>query len=88
MHPDVGLNTLSWYKRKLLGDSISSKVGKQSKISTQTQNYIAKKLQNVSLNGRKCVQSYLLTLGVEKSYQQEKAHCLGQKNTSIITIND
>jgi hypothetical protein len=83
MHPNVGLNTLSRYKRKLLGESISSRVGKQSKISTQTQNYIAKNPQNVSLNGLKCVQSYLLTLGVEKSYQQEKAHCLGQKTPAL-----
>ena len=36
MYPNVELGTLSWYKRKFLGDSTSPKGGKQSKISTQT----------------------------------------------------
>ncbi|KAG2214813.1 hypothetical protein INT46_006605 [Mucor plumbeus] len=67
MYPNVGLSTLSRYKRKFLGDSTSPKGGKQSKISTQTQNYIARNLQNGSLNGPKGVQSYLLTLGIEMS---------------------
>ncbi|KAG2196174.1 hypothetical protein INT46_000455, partial [Mucor plumbeus] len=61
------LSTLSRYKRKFLGDSTSPKGGKQSKISTQTRNYIARNLQNGSLNGPKGVQSYLLTLGIEMS---------------------
>ncbi|KAG2195509.1 hypothetical protein INT46_002704 [Mucor plumbeus] len=65
MYPNVGLSTLSRYKRKFLGDSTSPKGGKQSKISTQTRNYIAKNFQNGSLNGPKGVQSYLLTHGIE-----------------------
>ncbi|KAG2193206.1 hypothetical protein INT46_007610 [Mucor plumbeus] len=48
-------------------DSTSPKGGKQSKISTQTLNYIARNLRNGSLNGPKGVQSYLLTLGIEMS---------------------
>ncbi|KAG2202005.1 hypothetical protein INT46_008405 [Mucor plumbeus] len=67
MYPNVGLSTLSWYKRKFLGDSTSPKGGKRSKISTQTQNYIARNFQNGSLSGPKGVQSYLLTLGIEMS---------------------
>ncbi|KAG2207808.1 hypothetical protein INT46_011207 [Mucor plumbeus] len=67
MYPNVGLSTLSRYKRKFLGDSTSPKGGKQSKISTQTQSYIARNLQNGSLNGPKGVQSYLLTLRIEMS---------------------
>ncbi|KAG2194008.1 hypothetical protein INT46_007120 [Mucor plumbeus] len=35
MNPNVGLGTLSRYKRKFLGDYTSPKGGKQSKISTQ-----------------------------------------------------
>ena len=65
MHSNVGLSTLFRYKRKLLGDSTLPIVGKQSKTSTQTQNYIAKNLRSGGLNGPKYVQSYLLTLGAE-----------------------
>ncbi|KAG2209070.1 hypothetical protein INT46_003645 [Mucor plumbeus] len=53
MYPNVGLSTLSRYKRKFLGDPTSPKGEKQSKISTQTRNYIAKNLRNGSLNGSK-----------------------------------
>ncbi|KAG2196679.1 hypothetical protein INT46_009602 [Mucor plumbeus] len=67
MYPNVELSTLSRYKRKFLGDSTSPKGGKRSKTSTQTQNYIARNLQNGSFNGPKGVQSYLLTLGIEMS---------------------
>ncbi|KAG2207825.1 hypothetical protein INT46_006991 [Mucor plumbeus] len=67
MYPNVGLSTLSWYKRKFLGDSTSPKDGKQNKISTQTRNYIAKNIQNGSFNSSKGVQSYLLNFGVEIS---------------------
>ena len=68
MYPNVGLSTLSRYKRKFLGNSISpTKGGKQNKISIQTRNYIAKNLQKSSFNSPKDVQSYLLTLGVEMS---------------------
>ncbi|KAG2189897.1 hypothetical protein INT46_006289, partial [Mucor plumbeus] len=67
MYPNIELSTLSRYKRKFLGDPTSPKGGKQSKISTQTRNYIAKNLRNGSLNGPKKVQSYLLTLGIEIS---------------------
>ncbi|KAG2194674.1 hypothetical protein INT46_004216 [Mucor plumbeus] len=52
MYPNVGLSTLSRYKRKFLGDSTSPK---------------ARNLRNGSLNGPKGVQSYLLTLGIEMS---------------------
>ncbi|KAG2191145.1 hypothetical protein INT46_010969 [Mucor plumbeus] len=52
MYPNVGLSTLSRYKRKFLGNSTSPK---------------ARNLQNGSLNGPKGVQSYLLTLGIEVS---------------------
>ncbi|KAG2189561.1 hypothetical protein INT46_008369 [Mucor plumbeus] len=52
MYPNVELGTLSWYKRKFLGDSTSPK---------------ARNLRNGSLNGPKGVKSYLLTLGVEMS---------------------
>ncbi|KAG2209362.1 hypothetical protein INT46_002605 [Mucor plumbeus] len=52
MYPNVGLGTLSRYKRKFLGDSTSPK---------------AKNLRNGSLNGPKGVQNYLLTLGTEMS---------------------
>jgi len=38
MYPNVGLGTLSRYKRKFLGNSTSPKGGKQSKISTLTRN--------------------------------------------------
>ncbi|KAG2215571.1 hypothetical protein INT46_000377 [Mucor plumbeus] len=67
MYPNVELSTLYRYKRKFLGGSTSPKGGKRSKISTQTQNYIARNFQNGSLNGPKGVQSYLLTLGIEMS---------------------
>ncbi|KAG2203341.1 hypothetical protein INT46_000607 [Mucor plumbeus] len=67
IYPNVGLSTLFRYKRKFLGDPTSAKGGKQSKISTQTRNYIAKNLRNGSLNDPKIVQSYLLTLGIEIS---------------------
>ena len=67
MYPNVELSTIFRYKRKFLGDSTSSKGGKQSKISTQTRNYIARNFQNSNLNGLKGVQSYLLTLGIEMS---------------------
>jgi hypothetical protein len=41
IYPNVGLlSTLFRYKKMFLGDSTSPKIGKQSKISTQTQNYI------------------------------------------------
>ncbi|KAG2189654.1 hypothetical protein INT46_010686 [Mucor plumbeus] len=53
MYPNVGLSTLSRYKRKFLSDPTSPKGGKQSIISTQTRNYIAKNLRNGSLNGPK-----------------------------------
>ncbi|KAG2189861.1 hypothetical protein INT46_005604 [Mucor plumbeus] len=65
MYPNIGLNTFSRYKRKFLSDSTSPKGGKQSKINTQTRNYIAINLPNGSLNGPKGVQSYLFTLGIE-----------------------
>jgi transposase len=65
MYSNVGLSTLSRYKRKFLSDSTSPKGGKQSRISTQTRNYIARNLRNSSLNDSKGVQSYLLTLGIE-----------------------
>jgi transposase len=67
MYPNVELSTLSRYKKKFLSDSTSPKGEKQSKISIQTRNYIARNLQNGSLNGPKGVQSYQLTLGVEMS---------------------
>jgi transposase len=67
MYPNVGLSTFSRYKRKFLSDSTLPKYGKQSKISTQTRNYIAKNFRNSSFNGAKGVQSYLLTLGIEMS---------------------
>ena len=67
MYPNVGLSTFSRYKRKFLSDSTSPKGGKQSKISTQTRNYIPRNFQNSSFNGPKGVQSYLLTLGIEMS---------------------
>ncbi|KAG2195332.1 hypothetical protein INT46_007903 [Mucor plumbeus] len=52
MYPNVGLGTLSRYKRKFLGNSTSPK---------------ARNLRNGSLNGPKGVQNYLLTLGIEMS---------------------
>ncbi|KAG2214912.1 hypothetical protein INT46_007872 [Mucor plumbeus] len=67
MYPNVGLSTLSRYKRKFLSDSSSPKGGKQSKISIQTRNYIARNFRNGSLNGPNVVQSYLLALGIEVS---------------------
>ncbi|KAG2209676.1 hypothetical protein INT46_004241 [Mucor plumbeus] len=67
MYPNVGLSTFSRYKRQFLSDSTSPKGGKQSKISTQTRNNIARNFQNSSFNGPKGVQIYLLTLGIEVS---------------------
>ena len=67
MYPNEELSTFSRYKRKFLGHSTSPKGEKQRKISTQTRNYIARNLQNGSLNGPKGVQSYLLTLRIEMS---------------------
>ena len=68
MYSNAQLSTLSWYKRKFLGGSTSPKVGKQSKISTQTQNYyIVRNFQNGNLNGPKGIKSYLFTLEVEMS---------------------
>jgi transposase len=67
MYPNVGLSTFSRYKRQFLSDSTSPKGGKQSKISTQTRNNIARNFRNSSFNGPKGVQSYLLTLGIEVS---------------------
>jgi transposase len=67
MYPNVGLSTLSRYKRKFLGGFTSPNGGNQSKISTQARNYIARNFQNSSLNGSKGVQSYLLTIGIEMS---------------------
>ncbi|KAG2207623.1 hypothetical protein INT46_003509 [Mucor plumbeus] len=62
-----GLSYSAIQKMKFLGDPTLPKGGKQSIISTQTRNYIAKNLRNGSLNGLKKVQSYLLTLGIERS---------------------
>ena len=64
MHQNVGLSTLSRYKRKSLDEFTTPKGGKQSKISTQTGNYISRNFQNNILNGPKGLQSYLLTVGM------------------------
>jgi hypothetical protein len=68
MYPIVGMATLSKYGREFLAGAQASIGGRSSKVSTATQQYIAKMVRNGSLNGPRGVQKHIRSISISMSF--------------------
>jgi hypothetical protein len=68
MYPTVGMATLSKYRREFLAGAQASIGGRSSKVSTATQQYIAKMVRNGSLNGPRGVQKHMRSISISMSF--------------------
>ncbi|KAG2206355.1 hypothetical protein INT46_002663 [Mucor plumbeus] len=66
-YPIVDMATLSKYRREFLVGAQASTGGRSSKVTTDTQQYIAKMVRNGSLDGPRGAQKYLRSINISMS---------------------